>query len=138
VVPVANQTRGDLGEKCSSDSRQVIERTYRRQLEMINTAYRLGVQLGVGTDAGATGVLHGEGFYQEMALYQEAGLPLEAILQAATVNGAAILGKIEQFGMIATGHQATLLVVEGDPLTDISALKRIKYLVRPRPVAIQS
>jgi len=127
VVPVAVQSR-------SADPTEaaVIERTYRRQLRMIRLAQRLGVILGVGTDAGASGVRHGTGFWQELQLYREAGLTVEETLLAATKNGARIIGREESLGVIAPGRPAFLLIAEGDPLSPPGKQVRLKYLIRPR------
>ncbi len=127
VVPVAVQSR-----RADQTEAAVIERTYRRQLRMIRLAQRLGVILGVGTDAGASGVRHGAGFWQELQLYREAGLTVEETLLAATRNGARIIGREESLGVIAPGRPAFLLIAEGDPLSPPGKQVRLKYLIRPR------
>lgn len=129
VVPVAVQNQGMSGDGVVGDI-AVIEGTYRRQLEMINLAQQLGVILGVGTDAGATGVRHGAGLLQELQLYREAGLTAEEVMMTATRNGAYILG-INDLGVIAPGKPAFLLAVQGDPFQKIEALSNIEYLIRP-------
>jgi imidazolonepropionase-like amidohydrolase len=121
VVPVAVQSQG-MDESLTAQT-AVIEHTYRRQLRMIRIAQKLGVILGVGTDAGAVGVQHGTGYLKELQLYQDAGLTEEETLMAATRNGAYIIGMEKSLGIISPGRPAHLLVVEGDIL---------KYLIRPR------
>jgi imidazolonepropionase-like amidohydrolase len=121
VVPVAVQNQGLDGSLTAETA--VIEHTYRRQLQMIRLAQKLGVILGVGTDAGAVGVQHGTGYLRELQLYQEAGLTAEETLMAATRNGAYIIGMQDSLGVISPGRPAYLLVLEGDIL---------KYLIRPR------
>lgn len=121
VVPVAVQSQGLDGSLTAEIA--VIEHTYRRQLQMIRLAQKLGVILGVGTDAGAVGVQHGTGYLRELQLYQEAGLTAEETLMAATRNGAYIIGMQDSLGVISPGRPAYLLVLEGDIL---------KYLIRPR------
>jgi len=54
------------------------------QAEHLRVAYEFGVRLLLGTDAGCMGVQHGRSVQQEMGHYLEAGLPLEAVLRAAT------------------------------------------------------
>jgi imidazolonepropionase-like amidohydrolase len=52
--------------------------------EHLRIAHELGVRLLVGTDAGSMGVQHGRAVYEEMRHFLDAGLPLEAVLRAAT------------------------------------------------------
>jgi imidazolonepropionase-like amidohydrolase len=114
IVPVTNQLRGRMSRRYDQESRLIIERTYRRQLDMLAMAAELGVVLGVGTDAGAAGVLHGPGFWQELGLYSQAGLSREAIIAAATKNGSSILGLNEQLGSVTPGKPACLLLLDED------------------------
>ncbi|MGB9803694.1 amidohydrolase family protein [Desulfofundulus sp.] len=131
VIPVAGQVRGKLNTQYTAREIEVITRTWQRQLEMIKKAREMGVTLGVGTDAGATGVCHGRGFLEELLLYREAGLSPADILIAATRNGAAILGLGHLLGRIEPGRPAFLVAVEGNPWEDVSALARVKYVFRP-------
>ncbi|MGI5927558.1 MAG: amidohydrolase family protein [Thermacetogeniaceae bacterium] len=134
VVPVAvqNQIRSD--SRYTKDQ-VVIEQTYRRQLRMIRRAQQLGVIMGVGTDAGAAGVQHGAGFWQELRLFREAGLTTEEILTAATRNAAYITGLEDTMGIIAPGRPAYLLVVDNDLSFESGQLSGIRYMIRPRPDA---
>ena len=50
-------------------------------------------------------------------------------LTAATTNGAALLG-LDNLGTIATSKEGTLLALEGDPLTDITAVQRVCAIVK--------
>lgn len=130
VVPVAaglDRREEDGGP--GREERLVLERTVDRQLAMINEAASLGVTLGVGTDAGATGVRHGFGYAEELALYRRAGLPPVQILRCATVNGARILGL--DWGYMEPGRPAAFIAVAGNPLEDIKALTRPLYAFLP-------
>jgi imidazolonepropionase-like amidohydrolase len=134
VVPVAAQLQGE--RRHSDESRRVIERTYQRQLEMVALADSLGVRLGIGTDAGAGGVPHGEGYGQEMELFRQAGLSPLRVLQAATAEGAEIIGAGERLGRIVPGRPPSLLLVRGNPAADLSALRKIDSMVRIKPASI--
>lgn len=125
VVPVASQVR--RSDLFSQEQLRVIEKTYKKQLEAIGEAAVLGVRLGVGTDAGAPGVPHGEGYLEELALYRQAGLKPAFILRAATAGGAKIAGAAQKVGLLEEGRPASLIAVEGNPLADLNALKKIKY-----------
>ncbi len=88
-------------------------------------AYRTGVILVTGTDAGNPMVVHGPGVHRELQLWVEAGIPPAAALQGATYNAARLLRADQRIGLIRKGYEANLLLVDGNPLQDISATERI-------------
>lgn len=92
-------------------------------------AHAAGVRLVTGTDAGNPLVFHGPAVHREMKLWVAAGLPAGAALQAATGNAAKVLGIAGRTGTIAVGKEATLLLVDGNPLADISATERITLIL---------
>ena len=86
---------------------------------------RAGVPLLVGTDL----TVPGHTIYRELELFVEAGYtPMEAIV-AATGTAAAAMGLARESGTIAPGMRADLLVVDGDPLSDIRRLRSTRYVV---------
>lgn len=72
----------------------------------------------------------GVGLHAEFRALQAAGLTPEQALRAAGVNAAAALGLGLQLGRIATGSLADLVIVDGDPLTDIGATLNVVGVVR--------
>lgn len=84
-----------------------------------------GGQLVLGTDAGAVPD-HPFGYtgHRELEIYVRLGVPPMVALQAATGNAARYLGLKDQ-GLLRTGYQADLLVLDGDPLQDIRNTRRI-------------
>ncbi len=88
-------------------------------------AWKAGVMLVTGSDAGNLLVFHGPTVQHELQLWVKAGIPAQAALQAATYNGARALRKQREFGLIKEGYDATLLIVDGNPLQDIDATERI-------------
>lgn len=92
-----------------------------------NKAYKYGVLIGFGTDAGV--YPHGMNA-REFELMVEAGMkPMEAIQCATSVN-ATILKKTDQIGAIAPGLFADIVAVNGDPLKDISLLKDVRFVMK--------
>jgi imidazolonepropionase-like amidohydrolase len=61
----------------------------------------------------------------EIELWVAAGIPIEVALQAATSNAAKLLRADSRMGTIEKGKEATLLVVDGNPLQDVKALSAI-------------
>jgi imidazolonepropionase-like amidohydrolase/ABC-type multidrug transport system permease subunit len=88
-------------------------------------AWRAGVTLVTGSDAGNFLVLHGPTVQHEIELWVAAGIPVEVALQAATSNAAKLLRADSRFGTIEKGKEATLLLVDGNPLQDVKALSAI-------------
>ena len=98
-----------------------------KMLDMARRAHEGGVKIAFGTDSGVSA--HGDNA-QEFALLVRAGLsPLEAI-QAATVGAAEHLRIANEAGKIAVGMPADIVAVSGDPLTDVTELERIKFVMK--------
>lgn len=95
----------------------------------LKQAYESGVTLVTGTDAGNMLTLHGPTVHRELQLWVKAGIPAKVALQAATYNAAKLLGAGDRIGLIAPGRDATLLLVDGNPLDDISATERISVIL---------
>ena len=60
-----------------------------------------------------------------MELWQDSGIPPADILKAATANAAQFLGAGDRIGKIAKGYEASLIIVDGNPLEDIRGARRI-------------
>ena len=96
-------------------------------IEMARRAHDGGVRIAFGTDSGVSA--HGDNA-QEFALLVRAGLtPLEAV-QAATVSAAAHLRISDQAGRITVGMPADLIAVSGDPLSDVTVLEHVRFVMK--------
>ena len=91
-------------------------------------AYKNGVMLVTGSDAGNFLVLHGPTVQHELALWVRAGIPPAVALQGATYNAARLLRAENHIGSIRRGNDADLLVVDGNPIEDIGAVERISIV----------
>jgi imidazolonepropionase-like amidohydrolase/ABC-type multidrug transport system permease subunit len=91
-------------------------------------AYKNGVMLVTGSDAGNFLVLHGPTVQHELALWVRAGIPPAVALQGATYNAARLLRAENHIGSIRAGNDADLLVVDGNPIEDIGAVERISIV----------
>jgi imidazolonepropionase-like amidohydrolase len=91
-------------------------------LAVLPVANEAGVKLVLGDDYGAAGFPHGI-YGEELEFYVKvAGIaPLE-VIRWATVNGAELMGRGHDLGTVSAGKVADLLVVDGDPVADISVL----------------
>ncbi|MCK8825067.1 amidohydrolase family protein [Fuchsiella alkaliacetigena] len=126
VVPVADQLK--VKENYSEQQIEVITRSYQRQLEMVERAQEIGVQLGIGTDAGAYQVLHGFSYFRELELFNQTSLSPLQIIKMATANNAQIVGLAAELGSIEATKRANLLAVKGDPLEEFSLLAEPEML----------
>ena len=88
-------------------------------------AWRAGVFLVTGSDAGNFLVMQGPTVQHEIELWVAAGIPIDVALQAATSNAAKLLRAESRIGTVEKGKEATLLIVDGNPLQDVRALSAI-------------
>lgn len=92
-------------------------------LEILPKANAAGVKLLCGDDYGAVSLPHGR-YADELEFYvKEAGIPPLDVIRWATQHGAELMGRAHEMGGIRQGFLADLLVVDGDPLADISILQ---------------
>jgi imidazolonepropionase-like amidohydrolase len=70
-------------------------------------------------------VLHGPTIQHELELWVKAGIPTAAALEAATYNAAQVLRADDRIGLIKKGYEATFILLDGDPLDDISNVEHI-------------
>ena len=119
-IPVANaQTLQQTFPKRAGSTREVAF-----ALETVRQLHALGVPILAGTDAPNPGTAHGASIHRELELLVKAGLtPIEA-LQAATSVPARTFSLADR-GRIAPGLRGDLVLVNGDPTTDILATRDI-------------
>jgi imidazolonepropionase-like amidohydrolase len=91
-------------------------------------AWRAGIMLVTGSDAGNFLVMHGPTVQHEVELWVAAGIPADAALQAATYNAAKLLRADSRIGTIEKGKEASLFIVDGNPLQDVRALSSISVV----------
>ena len=105
----------------------------------VRAALDAGVPIATGTDAGVPFVRHGDNA-NELVLMVEAGLsPMQSIV-ASTSNAALALGLQDEIGAIEIGKCADLLIIDGDPLADISVLthkERIRMVMQNGCIVVE-
>ncbi|HUR96666.1 MAG TPA: amidohydrolase family protein [Pyrinomonadaceae bacterium] len=108
------------------------DKAFAKMAKMEKMFYDMGGLLTAGTDpTGIGGTLAGYGSWRTIELLVEAGgfTPLEAI-KIATLNGAVALGRDKNIGTIERGKSADLLIIDGDPSTNINDIKKVQYVFR--------
>jgi imidazolonepropionase-like amidohydrolase len=90
-------------------------------------AYKAHVKIAFGTDAAV--YPHGENAH-EFELMVGAGMPPMFVIQAATVNAAILLRHDKDLGSVAAGKLADVVAVPGNPIDDISLMKRVSFVMK--------
>lgn len=130
----------------TSTAQDVFRGEMERTGAMVKRAFDLGVPLFCGSESGFSITPYGNWHHREMEVYvQQLGIaPLDAIM-CATKNGGLAMGEEGEVGTIEPGLRADILVIDGDPVADISVLgdkSRFRHLIlrgrsvdldRPRP-----
>lgn len=99
-------------------------------LTNVKNAHEAGVLLACGTDSPAYPTLWaGEAMHREMELFAMAGVPPLEIIKACTFNGAKILEDDDQYGSLREGLVADILIVSGDPATNISDTRNVEHVI---------
>ena len=96
-------------------------------LKTAGAAYRAGVPIAFGTDAGV--FPHGDNA-KEFAYMVEAGIPAAFALQAATRNAAQLLRLQHDVGSVSAGKYADIIAVDGDQLADITRMQHVAFVMK--------
>jgi imidazolonepropionase-like amidohydrolase len=104
-----------------------------RQRGSFRAAVQAGVKIAFGTDAAV--YPHGWNARQFAYMVKWGMTPMQAI-QAATVKAADLLGWADKVGVIAPGHLADLVAVDGDPTRDVTLLERISFVMKDGQVVV--
>ena len=88
-----------------------------------------GIPIVMGTDAGNPMTLHGAAVFGEMETMAKDGMTPMEVLVASTRNGARAMGR-DDLGTVTPGMQADLVVLEANPLKQVSNWRRIRSVIR--------
>ena len=104
----------------SNDS--VARKSNANYLRLIKRLFDAGVTLVPGTD--------GSSYNAELETYERAGIPASAVLQIATIVPARVMKDEKDYGSIAVGKVADLIVVDGKPAERIADLRKVERVIR--------
>jgi hypothetical protein len=134
AAPPARIQTGDQKSDCpqnviTSENLAISKAEALNAFQLVAAMRRAGVQFMAGTDAPNIWVLPGPSLHKELSLLVIAGFtPMEA-LQAATRNPAKYLGMLDSLGTVEQGKIADLVLLEANPLEEISNTRRISAVV---------
>ena len=111
----------DVTDKNAEPFRQSFEKL----LGFVKRMYDAGVPLLAGSDDIAGFTLH-----RELELYVLAGLTPAQTLQVATLNGARFAYRLGRSGTITVGKDADLILVDGDPVANISDVRKVSLTMK--------
>jgi imidazolonepropionase-like amidohydrolase len=97
------------------------------QRDNFRKAYAAGAKMAFGSDAGV--YPHGDNGKQFYYMVKYGMTPMAAV-QAATINAADLLGMKDKVGSIKAGKLADIIAVSGDPMADISALAKVRFVMK--------
>lgn len=99
-------------------------------LTRVKKLYDAGVRLVIGTDSGTPANFHGDSTRREMELFVRAGIPPAEVIGMATRLNGEYLGMGDRLGTIEAGRLADIIVVDGNPLTNMRDLKNVVYVIK--------
>ena len=102
----------------------ISEAGHAKRLRMLRADFAAGVPLLIGSDTPNPFVVSGVSLHDEMAYFREAGLTSAQVLRIATSEAARFLHKSREFGVVAAGARADLLLADSDPERDLAVLRR--------------
>lgn len=101
-------------------------RGFETMMRLVGEAHRAGVRVVVGSHGAVPHAERGWAYQREMELLVESGLsPMEALV-AGTLENARFFRIDDRLGSVEPGKLADLVLIEGDPLTDFGAMRRVK------------
>lgn len=98
---------------------------FEAMLRMLRALHEAGIPLVPGTDSPV-----GFGLHRELELWVRAGIPAAATLRAATLGSAEVNRRDGELGVVAPARLADFILVDGDPLAEISDIRRVRTVVK--------
>lgn len=95
--------------------------------KVLESAKRMGVKIAYGTDAGV--FEHGRNGEEAALMVKFGGMTPREVIISATRDAAELLGISGETGTLDVGKSADLIAIDGDPLTDVGALMKIRYVM---------
>lgn len=120
------------GYKAQGNSKEMLgalESSESISMANLKTLSDAGIMIVTGTDAGNLGTLHVSSYQAELKAMQASGMSNWQILIASTINGAKVLDKEKEFGSIAVGKKANLILLDENPVQSLENLTKINKVI---------
>jgi imidazolonepropionase-like amidohydrolase len=123
TLAVFERRSGDQG------TNEMHVRGFETMLRFVGLARKSGVRIVVGSHSSVPHAERGWAYQRELELLVESGLTPSQAIVAATMENARFFRIADRLGSVEVGKLADLLLVEGDPLSNISAMRRVKRVM---------
>lgn len=120
---------GDFTKEWTREQYTQAQRAWPTLLRITKKMYDAGVHLVTGTDTPTPWIVPGASLHDELRLLADAGIPPLPILRMATFDAARALRREKEFGSIAPGLRADLVVLSKDPLASIANTRAIEHVI---------
>ncbi len=104
---------------------QLYRASYANFVKMVKKLYDNGITIVAGTD-----LRKGYSLHRELEIYHQAGIPAPQLLQMATLTAARVMKRDNELGSIAPGKLADMILVNGDPASNISDIRKIDTVIK--------
>jgi hypothetical protein len=104
---------------------QTFRDSFANMERMVKLLYDNGIPIVAGTDG-----LAGFALDRELELYVQAGIPAPEVLRIATLGAATVMHRDDRLGSVTPGKLADLDIVDGDPTTNISDVRKVRTVVK--------
>ena len=104
---------------------QLYRASYATFVRMLKKLYESGITVVAGTDQGS-----GYALDRELEIYNQAGIPAPEVLRMATLTAAQVMKGDKELGSIAPGKLADMILVNGDPTTNISDIRKVEEVIK--------
>ena len=104
-------------------------RSFQNMLKMVKVLHDNGVVIVPGTDDTPGFVLH-----KELENYVRAGIPNAAVLKIATLQSATVARQEKNYGTLEPGKAADIIVIDGNPLTNISDVRKVETVIKGQEI----
>lgn len=101
------------------------KQSFEKMMGMLKLFQANGITFVPGTDG-----LPGFTLHRELELYAKAGVPNSEVLQKATLVSARVAGKDTEFGSIEPGKVASMVLINGDPVKNISDIRKVDITIK--------
>jgi imidazolonepropionase-like amidohydrolase len=108
------------------------ERRKQQYDELVERVLKSGVKFAVGSDMcwSYPGKTRGQASVATFVRLGQAGMPALEVIRAVTINAAEMLGWADRIGVVEPGEFADLVAVAGDPITDITELESVRFVMK--------
>jgi imidazolonepropionase-like amidohydrolase len=138
-VVIVPTLAGGIGELFAKPDRTAIEQTVMDvKLEAIRRFHALGGTIALGNDFGGVPHVQQGMPVLEMVLLHAAGLTPTEVIQASTSGAATVCGHGEDLGSLEVGKLADIVIVRGDPLTDLSVMDSVVAVIKGGELAYRA